>query len=77
MKAEYSLSPIFLAKALPPCFLEKCKRILYFREEKSLRHVVMVANFWMTTTYIKSEFALFQSYSISLNLSNVGEIFWG
>ena len=43
MNAKYSLTPIFLAKALPPCFLEKCNRILYFREEKSLRHVVMVA----------------------------------
>ena len=49
MNAKYSLTPSFLAKALPPCFLDKSNRILYLREEKSLRHVVMVANFWMTT----------------------------
>ena len=50
--------------------------------EKSLRHVVMVVKFLdkPKTRHFKSEFTLFQihrPYSISFNLSNVGEIFWG
>ena len=52
------------------------------REEKSLRHVAMVAKFLddsKSKRHLKSGFALFQlhrSYLISFNLSTVGEIFW-
>ena len=52
------------------------------REEKLLRHVVMVASFLddnKPKILFKSKFALFQvhrTYSISFDLSNVGEIFW-
>ena len=51
-------------------------------EEKLLRHVVMVASFLddnKPKILFKSKFALFQvhrTYSISFDLSNVGEIFW-
>ena len=48
------------------------------REEILLRHVALVAKFLyddenVTSTYFK----LHRSYSVSFNLSNVGEIFWG
>ena len=51
------------------------------REERSLRHVAMVATFLddnKPKSHLKSGFALFQTSSIliSFNLSNVGEIFW-
>ena len=51
-------------------------------EEKSLRHVAMVAQFLDDNKPIKSPkspFALFQtlSYSISFTLENLGEIFFG
>ena len=51
------------------------------REEKSLRHVAMVAKFLdddKSESHLKSEFSLFQlhrSFLISFNLSKVGEIF--
>ena len=50
------------------------------RQEKLLRHVAMVAKFLddnKPKIHLKSEFALklHRSYSISFNLSNVGEIF--
>ena len=56
----------------------------YTREEKSLRHVAMVAKFLddnKPKRHLKSGFALFhwklhRSYLISFNLSNVGEISW-
>ena len=57
-------------------------QVALFREEKSLRHVSMVAKFLDNNEpkiYFKSGFALFQpnpSYSTSFNLSNVGEMFW-
>ena len=50
-------------------------------QEKSSRHVAMVAKFLdenKPKIHLKSKFALFQtcrSYSISFHLSNVGEIF--
>ena len=56
--------------------------LISYREEKSLRHVAMVAKFSddnKSKRHLKSGFALFQlhqSYLISFNLSNVGEIFW-
>ena len=40
---------------------------MWNREEKWLRHVAMVANFWMTTNrkhHLKSEFALFQTSTV-------------
>ena len=40
------------------------------REEKSLRHVTMVVNFWMTKNrkrHLKTEFAQFQTSSTLLN----------
>ena len=50
------------------------------REETLLRHVALVAKFLdddkvenVTSNYFK----LHRSYSVSFNLSNVGEIFWG
>ena len=52
------------------------------REEKLLRHIVMVATFLddnKPKILFKSKFALFQvhgTYSISFDFSNVGEIFW-
>ena len=52
------------------------------RQEKFLRHVVMMATFLDDNKpkfLFKSKFALFQvhrTYSISFDLSNVGEIFW-
>ena len=57
----------------------------YRNREKSLRHVALVAKFLddnKPKIHLKSKFALFQTssvfklYSISFNLSNVGEIFW-
>ena len=56
--------------------------VLANREEKSLHHVATVAKFLddnKSKHHLKSGFALFQlhrSYLISLNLSNVGKIFW-
>ena len=59
-------------------------RLLSNREEKSLHHVAMVAKFLDDNKLIrslKSLFALFQTslnpYSISFNLANLGEIFFG
>ena len=54
------------------------------REEKSLRHIAMVAKFSDDSKpkiHFKSKFALFQtsfiwSYSFAFNLSNVGETIW-
>ena len=52
------------------------------REEKSLCHVAMAANFGLTTNRkftqkVNSQcFKLHRSYSISFNLLNVGKIFW-
>ena len=50
------------------------------REEKSLRHVAMIAKFWGDIKPIKPVyshyFKLHQSYSISFNLANLGEIFF-
>ena len=53
------------------------------REEKSLRHVAMVETFLddnKLKLHLKNEnshcFKLHRSYSLSFNLSNVGEIFW-
>ena len=57
--------------------------IRFDRAEKSLSHVLMVAKFLDANKpkiHLNREFALFklnQTYSISFNLSNVGEIFWG
>ena len=47
------------------------------REQKSLHHVAMVAKFLDDITYkVNSHcFKLHRSYSISFNLSNVGETF--
>ena len=53
--------------------------MLVNREEKSLRHVAMVAKFLddkKPKRHLKSGFALFQTTSILFNLSNDGEIFW-
>ena len=53
------------------------------REEKSLRHVAMVAKIWMTAnrkSHLKvysHYFKLHQSYSVSFNFKNLGEIFFG
>ena len=51
------------------------------RKEKSLRHVAMVAKFLddnKPKKLLKSLFALLhRSYSISFNLANLGEIFFG
>ena len=52
------------------------------REEKLLRHIVMVAKFLddnKPKRHLKSGFALFQmslALLVSFNLSNVGKIFW-
>ena len=54
------------------------------REEKSLRHAVLdrkILDDSKPKIHLKSKFALgcfklHRSYSISFNLSNVGEIFW-
>ena len=49
------------------------------REERSLRHVAMVSKFLddnKSKRHLKSGVTLFQTSSISFNLSNVGEIFW-
>ena len=61
----------------PPLFL------LLDREEKSLRHVAMVETFLddnKPKLHLLNEnshcFKLHRSYSLSFNLSNVGEIFW-
>ena len=54
----------------------------YNREEKSLRHVAMVATFLddnKPKRHLQVDshcFKLHRSYLISFNLSNVGEIFW-
>ena len=56
-------------------------KFLVYREEKSLRHIAMVAKFLddnKPKRPLKSGFALFQTsltYSISFNLSNAGKIF--
>ena len=54
-----------------------------YREEKSLRHVAMVETFLddnKPKLHLLNEnshcFKLHRSYSLSFNLSNVGEIFW-
>ena len=54
-----------------------------YREEKSLRHVAMVETFLddnKPKVHLLNEnshcFKLHRSYSLSFNLSNVGEIFW-
>ena len=55
----------------------------FYREEKSLRHVAMVAKFLDDSKpkiHLKVNypcFKLHRSYSISFTLSNVSEIFWG
>ena len=55
---------------------------LFNREEKSLRHVAIGANFWMTTNQndtLKADshcFKLHRSFLTSFNLSNVGELLW-
>jgi len=60
-----------------------CLQSTLNREEKSLCHVATVAKFLddnKPKIHVKSKFALFQTsliYSISCNLSNVGEILWG
>ena len=54
------------------------------REEKSLYHIAMVAKFLddnkpkilLKRKLLLHCFKLHRSYSISFNLSNVGEIFW-
>ena len=57
---------------------------MYFnREEKSLRHITMVAKFLdnKPVKSLKSLFALFQIspilFNILFNLANLGEIFFG
>ena len=48
------------------------------REEILLRHVALVAKFLDDDENVTSTcFKLHRSYSVSFNLSNVGEIFWG
>ena len=44
--------------------------LIAYREEKSLRHVAMVAKF-LDERHLKGKFALFQTSS------KFGEIFWG
>ena len=58
--------------------------LVSYREEKSLRHVAMVATFLDDSKPKKSlkkvyshYFKLHRSYSISFNLANLGEIFFG
>ena len=51
-----------------------------YKEEKSLRHVARVAKFLYDNKPKKSPqslFALFQTYSVSFNLANLGEISLG
>ena len=59
-------------------FQGRCHLFMASREEKSSSHITMIATFLDNNK--PSEFALFQthrSYSISSNLSNVGESFGG
>ena len=55
----------------------------FYRQEKSLRHVALVAKFLddnKPKIHLKKVnshcFKLHRSYSISFNFSNLGEIFW-
>ena len=50
-------------------------RVVTVREEKSFRHVAMVAKFLDDNKSKRHCFKLHRSYLISFNLSNVGEIF--
>jgi len=62
---------------------ETGSKFVVHREEKSLRHVAMVVKFLddnkpKTSLKVNSHwFKIHQSYSISFNLSNVSDIFWG
>ena len=64
--------------------LRHYKKWLIDREEKSLRHVAIAAKFLdenkLRTSLNSLNSHCFKrhcSYSVSFNLSNVGEIFWG
>ena len=87
-----TLSPSTLSSLLSVSFENKTKEekmvslkpqkndiLLQNREGKLLRHVAMVAKFVddnKPKIHLRSKFALHRCYSVSFNLSYVGEIFW-
>ena len=76
-------NPIVQRDSTPTQSHAQLKLKMANREEKSLRHVAIVAKFLDDNKLIKSlkvyshYFKPYRSYSISFNLANLGEIFFG